>query len=92
MTLVSSRIQINEAVVSAELEDEAVLLNVETGLYFGLGEAELLVWTLLGDGLSVEEIHQRLLEEYDVEAEQLRSDLNGLIGALIERELVRVDG
>lgn len=90
MAVLMRPIHVNDAVVSAELGDEAVLLNVETGLYFGLGEEELLVWNLLSEGATIEEIVRRFLDEFDVEEAQIRADLSSFIEKLIERELVRV--
>ena len=88
--LVERQIRVNEAVVSAELGDEAVLLNVDTGLYYGLGEAELIVWQLIGQGASEPEILARLLDEFDVDVDQLKADLSGFLKTLTERGIIEV--
>jgi len=85
----SPRISVNESVVYAELGDELVLLNVETGVYFGLDGIGTRIWTLLAEGLSIEGIIDRLLAEYDVQAEQLRSDARAFLNTLIAKGLVR---
>jgi hypothetical protein len=61
----SERMAPNESVVYAELDDEAVLLNVETGLYFGLDPIGVQIWKLLTDGVSKDQIADRLLSVDD---------------------------
>jgi hypothetical protein len=83
------RTVLNETVVSAELDDEVVLLNVETGTYFGLDAIGSRIWRLLAQGAAEGDILERLLAEYDVEPAQLRSDLSGFLGVLTAKGLVR---
>lgn len=90
MRMLGRQFRVSDAVVAAELGDEAVLLNVETGLYFGLGEAEVIVWHMLGDGASEDEIIGRLLDTYEVDASQLRVDLTQFLETLLERNLLQL--
>ena len=80
---------LNETVVSAELDDELVLLNVETGIYFGLDAIGSRIWRLLAQGAAEGDIFDRLLAEYDVEPAQLRSDLSGFLKVLTAKGLAR---
>ena len=73
---------VNESVVCAELEEEAVLLHVEAGVYFGLDEVGLRIWNLLVAGTTETELFDRLLAEYDVEPDQLRSDIGEFLDDL----------
>ena len=74
--LTGRQFRVNEGIVLAELGDEAVLLNVDTGLYYGLGRAELVVWGLVSEGAPEEEILARLLDEFEVDVRQLEADLS----------------
>ena len=78
------RLGVNPAVVAAELDGETVLLDVESGVYFGLDEVGSAIWQLLEEGLSADEITVRLIREYEVEAEVLRQDLAAFL-ALLDR-------
>jgi hypothetical protein len=73
---------INPAVVFAELGDEAVLLNTDSGVYFGLDGVGTRIWTLLAEGMSEEQIHAQLLTEYAVDADQLGRDIAHLLRRL----------
>jgi hypothetical protein len=58
------RVVISESVVCAALDDEAVLLNVETGLYFGLDAIGSRIWELLAEGVAPDRICEQLYAEY----------------------------
>ena len=78
-----------ESVVFTELDGEAVLLNVESGIYFGLDATGTRMWGLVSEGLTDDEILARLLDEYDVSCEQLRVDIDAFLEALRAQGLVR---
>jgi hypothetical protein len=81
---------INESAVYAELDDEAVLLNVDAGIYFGINAIGTEIWNALGRGDSESAIVDHLAEEYDVEPGQLRTDVAEFLSALESRGLIRV--
>lgn len=92
MTTVQQILMCDESVVCAELDGEAVLLNVESGLYFGLDEIGTRIWGLLAQGATTEQIGTHLLEEYEAPPEQIYADLEEFLGLLREKGLVRVAG
>jgi hypothetical protein len=85
------RMVINESVVSAELDDEVVLLNVETGIYFGLDTLGARIWALLAAGVDREGICTALLAEYEVGRAQLEADLGDYLDTLVSKGLIRTD-
>jgi hypothetical protein len=84
------RLRAKDSIISAELDNEAVLLNVETGIYFGIDAVGTRIWQLLEAGSSVEDIFSQLQEEYDVEPSELRTDLNEFLDVLQANELVQI--
>lgn len=82
------KITIPETVLSTELQDEGVLLNLETGEYFGLDEVGLDMWKVLGASGTLEAARATLLEQYDVAEEVLAGDLRAFVTTLVERKLV----
>ena len=89
--VLTRRIRTNESVVSAELDSEAVLLNVETGIYFGLDELGSRVWSLIEGGRQEDEIVDSLLLEYEVQPAQLCTDVAAFVTHLIEKGLVETE-
>jgi hypothetical protein len=86
--LVDMHVVINEAVAAAELGDEAVLLNTETGIYFGLDPVAARIWTLLAEGMTREQIVHQILAEYDVTIEEIRADLARFVAELETHGLI----
>jgi hypothetical protein len=79
-----------DAVLSRILGDEVLLLDLDSEQYFGLGGVGSRVWELLEQTPQLDVVHRRLLDEFEVEAAQLETDLLGLISDLRERGLVQV--
>jgi hypothetical protein len=82
------RIVVNDSVVSADLDDEMVLLNIETGVYFGLDPLGARIWQLLAAGEDEDAIVQAILAEYDIDLATLRADLAEFLAMLTEKGLV----
>ena len=84
------KVTIPETVLSTDLHKEGVLLNLETGEYFGLDEVGMDMWKALGACGTLEAARDALLEQYDVTPEILARDLDELVAKLVERKLIRV--
>lgn len=91
MQTVNTRISISDNVVSADLDGEAVLLNIETGVYFGLDQLGTEIWKGIEDGEGEDDIFARLLKEYDVEPGRLRGDLSDFLRQLAQKGLIEFD-
>ena len=89
--LFDGKISVPDGVLVRELAGESVLLNLETESYFGLDEVGSRMWTVLTESPSVELAFETLAAEYEVEPEQLRSDLETYIQKLLDLGLLRVD-
>lgn len=74
-----------------ELENEAVLLNLRTGIYYGLNPVGTRAWQLLSEHSRLAGVVNVMLDEFDVERDVLERDLLALGGQLLESGLCRVD-
>jgi hypothetical protein len=74
--------------VSAELEGEAVILNLADGVYYGLDGVGAFVWDLLREPRTPAELCSRITAEYAVDAGTAERDLHALLRDLGERGLV----
>lgn len=72
------------------LDNEAVLLNIETERYFGLDEIGTRMWQLTTTAPNVEAAYQALLNEYDVEPATLRQNLQDLLEKLCSNGLLQL--
>ena len=91
MTTLQSKISVSEEVMFRELSGEAVLLNQESGKYYGLDEVGTRMWSLLAEHGQVDPAYRVLLDEYDVTGEQLREDFLNLVDELASYGLLTVD-
>jgi hypothetical protein len=76
--------------VSCNLGDEAAILNMKDGIYYGLDPVGAQVWKLLQTPRKIADIHEVLLQEYDVEPERCQSDLLALLEDLLGAGLIEV--
>ena len=76
--------------VSSALGDEAVILELTQGVYYGLNEVGARIWALLKTPRAIEEIRDQVVDEYDVEPERAMADLLALLEDLVSRGLVEV--
>src|SRR5215475_12693067 len=72
------------------IEGESVLLNLKSESYFGLDQIGTRMWSLLTTSDSIQAAYESLLDEYDVDADKLRQDMQDLIEKLIANGLVEV--
>ena len=91
MTGVEARVSIPSDVLFHELDGEAVLLNLQTGKYFGLDSTGTRIWNLLVEYGSPGMAYNMLLEEFDVDAKHLEADLLALVDQLVEHGLIQLD-
>ena len=80
----------NENVVSRELEGEAVILNLESGVYFGLNGVGTRIWALIQEHGSLRQVLEAMQQEYEVAPRDLENDLLQLIEQLQSRGLVNL--
>ena len=75
-------------VVARDVGGETILLDLEEGGYFGLDPLGARIWMGLSEGRAPAQIRADLLNDYDVSDDQLRGDMDALIGDLLEKGLL----
>jgi hypothetical protein len=85
-------LRIPDDVIFRVLGEEAVILNLATGTYFGLDSVGTRIWQLIAEQGSTEKVIEALVAEYEVEEGRVRQDLADLIRQLSEKRLVTADG
>ena len=70
------------------LDDDAVVVSPRVGKVRVLNGVATVIWKLLAEKKSVDEIETHLVAHYSVSLEQARQDLESFLSDLGERELV----
>jgi hypothetical protein len=78
--------------VSCDLQGEAAILNLGSGIYFGLNPVGARVWSLIQEPRSVEELREALVKEFEVEPAQCEADILALLQGLLAAGLIDVRG
>lgn len=76
-------------VVFRELEGEAVVLNLDTGIYFGLNATGLRMWQLIEQHRTLDRVLALLEREFDAPAAELEADLLAWVSQLEDQGLLR---
>jgi hypothetical protein len=75
-------------VLLQELEEEAVLLNLANGRYYGMDENSFHMYKTLISSGSVQAAYEALSQEYEVEPGRLKADLDNFVAHLFENGLL----
>jgi hypothetical protein len=77
----------NPHVVFRALEDEAILVDLESGVYFGLNAVGARVWELLQE-TTVGGACEAIAGEFDAPRDTIDADVTALVDELIAKGLV----
>ena len=75
--------------VSARLGNEAVVLGLASGGYFGLEEVGLHVWERLAEPVTVSALRDSIVADYDVDPDRCYRDPCGLLAELEAKDLIK---
>ena len=84
----SDRVNVPDDVLISRLQEESVILNLDSERYFGLDEVGTRFLSVLTTSDSIEAAYQRLSDEYYVDGNVLRQDLLELVENLINQGLL----
>jgi hypothetical protein len=90
MVTEQSTVVVASGLTAADLGGEAVVLDPNTGRYYGLNELGARIFELASEPRPVEWITRALLQEYEVEAEKLKADLLSFLHEMQQRHLIEV--
>jgi hypothetical protein len=88
--LLDSVVFVSPGQVACTVGDEVMILNLNDGVYYGLDPVGTRIWELLQVPISVHEVRDALLQEFDVDPDRCQRDLLRLVEDLIEARLVEV--
>jgi hypothetical protein len=78
-------------VVSRQLDNQAVLVNLKTNRIFELNRTGARLWELVEQAASEAQIAAQLAAEFDVSQGQLTREVRSLIDSLLEKGLITSD-
>jgi len=83
------RVVVPDGVIARELDGETVLLNLDTGIYFGLDAVGTGIWRAIRASGSLQDALAAVESEYDVDRDVLRVDLLDLVNQMLAKGLLQ---
>ena len=90
MPTLDSRVKVNPDVLFQDLHGEAVLLDLKSGIYFGLDSVGTRIWQLFAEYDSLSDIARVIKTEYDVAEDNCAADLIALVAELERHGLLTI--
>ena len=84
----SDRVTVPDDVLISHLQEESVILNLDSERYFGLDDVGTRFLSVLTTSESIGAAYEQLSEEYDVDNDVLRRDLLALVEDLVNKGLL----
>lgn len=86
---IPASVEIGDSVIFQNVQDELVVLNMDTQEYFSLDPVGAKMWQLLMDRHNIDEVADELFRTYEAERPTLRKDLEALVGELMKAGLLK---
>lgn len=87
---VNTMIKRVDKIDATEFNDEKVMMDIEKGKYYALNEVGSSIWDKIESTISVSDIVEKLLEEYDVSKEQCTEEVLNYLNNLEKEKLIEV--
>jgi hypothetical protein len=82
--LTTQRFKVAEDILFRQVQNEAVLLHIPSGMYYSLNETSIIAWEALCNQQPLSSAIEKIIAEYDVEYAQVLSDLQAFLQDLLE--------
>ena len=76
-----------EGLITADMDGETVMMDIETGKYYNLGRTGVDIWKNLENHHTVDRIVDEMMEIYDVERAECEKETKSFLTQLIDAGL-----
>ena len=79
----------NKTIVQSKIGEEVVMLDMESGFYFGLNSVASVIWGVLADEIGFEKLIDQLMAQFEVERSICEADTQELLDQMLEKNIIR---
>jgi hypothetical protein len=79
----------NKAIVQSKIGKEVVMLDMDSGFYFGLNSVASVIWGLLAIEIDFETLIDQLMTQFEVERSLCEADTRELLDQMLEKNIIR---
>jgi hypothetical protein len=80
----------NKKVIQSAIGEEVVMLDMDSGFYFGLNSVASIIWRKLEKEISFEEIISELLEDYNIDEVTCENETRIFLNQLLEKNIIKL--
>ena len=84
-----TKLSVPPQVMSRLVDDETVLLDLASGIYFGIDGVGQRIWETIVDGRGLDDAVAEIIAEYEVNETQAEADVLAFASELVERGLLK---
>jgi Coenzyme PQQ synthesis protein D (PqqD) len=77
--------------IVSNMGGEKVMLSVQQGKYYNLGEIGGRIWDLIDGEISVQQLTIKLISEYDVDHSECEEQVLSFLEQLLKENLIEID-
>ncbi len=85
----SSKYIQNKKVIQSKIGDEVAMLDMDSGFYFGLNSVASIIWGKLEKPISLEEVINELLDEYNIDRDTCENDTRAFWLQLLDKNIIK---
>lgn len=74
--------------IVSDMDGEKVMLSIQMGKYYNLGELGGIIWDLLSESISVQDLVDILVSEYEVQQDQCLDETTSFLELLLAENLI----
>lgn len=78
----------NADIDSADIDGEIAMMNIEKGRYYGFNDVGSRIWELINTPVTIKQVTDILLKEYDVDVKECEKSVLEFINRLYNEELI----
>lgn len=78
----------NDSIVDTKIDNEVVMMNAQLGHYFGLDDIGTVIWELLDEPMTEQELVQKLTLQFNISTEQCEKDIKPFINGLLRNGML----
>ena len=76
-------------IIATDMDGDTVMMSIEHGKYFGLTGIGGFLWDQLENPISVQELRENVLKEFDIDESTCEADVIEFVENLLESKIVR---
>jgi DNA-directed RNA polymerase delta subunit len=83
-----SVIQRKNEILTSDIDGEKVMMSIQQGEYYGLGNTGSFIWDHIENQIKIEDLINLITQEFNVNKEQCLNDIMPFLTDLVEKGLI----